>query len=307
MKKHILTLGFLCISAAAPAMASVASAEKVEAHYDFLWKGLKVSTAEAAASLTPETYEFSMNFRMRGLAKIFVSGRSQVMSSGRIEGAGQVVPRRYRSTGRWDGEDYNRTIAFGPDGTLENLSQEWPEKWLEKYPREDVPEDMRRGPDPASVAVALMTARLSQVTAEEGVSLQVYDGDMVFDYLLTCSPDPVELEPSRHSDFSGEARACGIEGRLVAGKRIYTEKELRKMEKKRAKEEKRRKKRGGKEDDSDEEAPVFYLAEMGEAGYMLPVRATMSTDMGKVTMYLSHFAVSPAAAGVPQGAESASR
>ena len=306
MKKHILTLGF--ILGFIPALAyPAAAAEKIEANYDFLWKGLRVSTAEAVASIASDQYEFSLNFRMRGLAKIFVSGRSEVTSRGRIAGAGTVVPSQYQSTGRWDGEDYARTIAFGPDGRLESLSQEWPEKWTRKYPREDVPEDLRRGPDPASIAVALMTARLSQVTAEEGVSLQVYDGAMVFDYLLKCSPDPVTLEPSSHSDFSGEARACGVEGRLVAGQRIFSEKELRKMEKRRAKEEKRRKKRGEDTEEDEEDAPVFYLAEMGEAGYMLPVRAIMSTDMGKVTMYLSHFTVSPIEAAIPQGAESASR
>ncbi|NVJ97200.1 MAG: DUF3108 domain-containing protein [Alphaproteobacteria bacterium] len=284
---------FRALGAAALLMItpSVAASETVDASYEFRWKGIRVSSAEARATVAEERYDFSLNFRMRGIAKLFANGRSEVTARGRLGPDGMTIPEYYNSNGRWDGKDYDRTLTFDANGNLVEMEQDWPEKWLEEYKREPVPADLQRGPDPASLAVALMQARVPDVATAEGVKVQVFDGDSVFEYGMKCSAETTVLEESKHSVFSGPAHECFFEGKLVAGKRILTEKQLKKQEKERAKAEKRRKKG---EEEKEEEPPRFWLAEQGEAGYLVPVRADMPTDMGRVLMYLKDFTVTPA-------------
>ncbi|SDE69812.1 DUF3108 domain-containing protein [Kordiimonas lacus] len=284
MKTYIgmMTGTLLAVAGGGQAMA----AERLEVTYDFIWKGLLVSTAEARADLAPESYDLAIDFRMRGLAKLFANGRSELRSNGSLVD-GDILPREYISAGRWDGEDYMRTLRFAPDGMLKEIEQDWPEKWEKKYPREEVPTELRRGPDPASLAIALLRARITEAQAAEPFTIQVFDGAMVFEWQVSCGPELVEISDSRHSDFAGEAHECTIGGELVAGKRILTEKEKKKLEKER---EKRRRK-AEKNGEDDDMPPKFWVMPKGDGGYLVPVRAEVQTDMGRVHMYLKELAI----------------
>ncbi|NVJ68953.1 MAG: DUF3108 domain-containing protein [Alphaproteobacteria bacterium] len=262
------------------------AAERLEATYDFLWNGIRVSTAEARADLMADRYDLSIGFRMRGLAKLFSNGRSVVTAKGAYGGEYNVIPVSYDSSGRWDGEDYSRSLTFTPEGSLLSLEQDWPEKWQEDFPREDVPAELKRGPDPASIAVALMTAEISAITTGDVISIPVFDGETVIEWQMQCSAEAVELENSSHSDFAGPAHECMLGTKLVAGKRILTEKEKKKLEKGRAKREKKKNK--GKEEDH---RPRFWVMADEQTGYLLPVRAEMESGMGRVMMYLKELQV----------------
>jgi len=110
----------------------------------------------------------------------------------------------------------------------------------------------------------------------------------------------VVLEESSHSPYSGEAYECGFDGKLVAGKRILTEKQKEKAEKRRRKAEKKRlkaEKRGKKVEEDEDVPPKLWVQVFEDGAYLLPVRAEVSTDMGKVRMYLSALSVTdPASA-----------
>lgn len=267
--------------------------DNLAAVFNFYWKGFLVSTAEADLRLQPEAYDIGIDFRMRGIAKLFANGRSAVSSSGVLLSDGGVLPRSYRSEGRWDGEDYMRSLTFSTDGKLHTMDQQWPEEWLEKYPREPVPELLRQGPDPASLAVALLRAQLPSDIDSHPVTIRAFDGDSVFDWQLTCLPQTTMLEKHEKSPFYGEARECHVAAELIAGQRILTEKEKKKAEKKRKKLEKRRAK--GKKVEEDE--PLrFWLMELTDSRYMVPVRARMASGRGTVTMYLKDFAETAATA-----------
>lgn len=265
--------------AAAP--ASLAD-EQLEAEYKFYWKGLLVSSAETQLKMTDETYDFALNFRMRGIAKLFANGRSKARVSGRLDDD-SVMPLIYETDGRWDGEDFAKTMTFDREGALIDQKLDWPEKWLTEFKREPVPDNLKRGPDPASLVVKLIGIPLAQTTGDTPYRVRSFDGDSVFEYGITCQPEPVVLEKSSHSPYSGEAYECGFDGKLVAGKRILTEKQKKKAEKRRRKAEKRRAK--GKED--PEKPPKLWVQAFEDGTYLLPVRAEVSTDMGKVRMYLS--------------------
>lgn len=266
---------------------SATAAEKLDAEYKFYWKGLLVSSAETQLTKTAETYDFALDFRMRGVAKLFANGRSAAKVSGRLDG-GNAMPFQYETEGRWDGDDYAQTMTFGADGSLIDQKLDWPEEWIEDNKREPVPEDMQRGPDPASLVVKLISTPLEQTTDDTPFTVRSFDGDSVFEYGITCQPEPVVLEESSHSPYSGEAYECGFDGELLAGKRILTEKQKKKAEKRRKKAEKKRlraEKRGKKTD--EDTPPKLWVQSFENGAYLLPVRAELTTGMGKVRMYLS--------------------
>lgn len=273
----------LSIGAAGAAQA----ADKLSATYKFYWNGLLVSEATTQAEISPDAYDFAINLRMRGLAKLFANGHSEVRSSGRW-GSGAPVPAIYRSDGRWDGEDYAQTLTFDANGALTERQRDWPEKWLTEFKREPVPQDMQVGPDPASLVLKMIRKPVEAALGEDGVKERSFDGDSVLDWGLRCLPEPAVLEPSKRSPYSGEAYECSFGAMLVAGKRILTEKQKKKAEKRRRKEEKRRKK--GKEVEEGK-PPKLWVQSFEGGAYVLPVRAEVSTDMGTVRMYLSELSL----------------
>jgi len=282
-----ISAAFIVTTAVSTALTSSAvAAEQLDAHYKFYWKGLLVSSAETQLKVTGETYDFALDFRIRGVAKLFANGRSAARVSGRLDGD-QAMPLYYETDGRWDGEDFAKTMTFDNDGALVDQKLDWPEKWLEEFKREPVPDDMKRGPDPASMLVKLIGMPVETATGQEPLLIRSFDGDSVFEYGITCQPEPVVLEESSHSPYSGEAYECGFDGKLLAGKRILNEKQQKKADKRRRKEEKRRAK--GKEDDNI--PPKLWVQSFENGAYLLPVRAEMSTDMGRIKMYLSELNV----------------
>lgn len=262
---------------------AVAAADSIEASYKFYWNGFLVSQADTSATIAPESYDFALDFRMRGMAKLFANGRSKARVTGRMNGDGPV-PALYENSGRWDGKDYAQTMTFSSEGALVDQKLDWPEKWLEEFKREPVPEDLQVGPDPASLVIKLISTPLGRATASDPMVVRSFDGDSVFDWDITCEPEPVMLEESGKSPFSGEAYECSFGGKLVAGERILTEKQQKKAEKRRRKAEKRRAK--GKKDE-EEKPPKIWVQAFEDGAYILPVRAEMSTGMGRVVMYLS--------------------
>ncbi len=288
MQFNLISTALILGTSMVAAPAALA-AEQLDAEYKFYWKGLLVSSAETHLTKTDETYDFALDFRMRGVAKLFANGRSAARVSGRLDGE-DAMPLQYETDGRWDGDDYAQTMTFGADGSLIDQKLDWPEKWIRDNKREPVPEDMRRGPDPASLVVKLVSTPLEQATSGTPFKVRSFDGDSVFEYGITCQPEPVVLEKSSHSPYSGEAYECGFGGELLAGKRILTEKQKKKAEKRRRKAEKKRLRaeKRGKEVEEDEDIPPKLWVQSFEGGaYLLPVRAELSTGMGKVRMYLS--------------------
>ncbi len=272
----------LAVCGAVGLVPTAHAADKLDATYKFYWKGFVVSQADTSALITEDAYEFALDFRMRGVAKLFANGRSSAKVSGRLEDR-VPVPELYENSGRWDGKDYSQTMTFDGDGALLDNQLDWPEKWIEEFKREPVPEELQVGPDPASLVISLIQTPLERATGEEPLVMRTFDGDSVFDWKVSCAPEPVVLEESGKSPFAGNAYECSYGGELVAGKRILTEKQKKKREKERRKAEKRRKK--GKEEEN--QPPKIWMQPVEDGAYFLPVRAEFQSGLGRVVMYLS--------------------
>lgn len=276
---------------------STYAGQRLDAEYGFYWKGILVASAETATLVTDDIYDLSLNFRMRGIAKLFANGRSAVSARGRLSADGLPIPTRYTSDGRWDGEDYAQTMIFDESGALAEQQLDWPEKWLEEFKREPVPEEMQVGPDPASMIIQLITTPVTMAADGSPIVARTFDGDSVLEWQVSCLPDAVILEESGKSPFAGKAYECGFSAELLAGKRILTEKQKKKEEKRRKKEEKRRAE--GKED--EDLPPKIWVQPVADGKYFLPVRAEVSSGMGRVVMYLKDLTVTDIPAPINAG------
>lgn len=287
--KNILRLSALVCAFALWASPSYAG-QRLDAEYGFYWKGILVASAETGTFISDEAYDLSINFRMRGIAKIFSNGRSALTARGHFDENGAPVPVRYTSDGRWDGKDYAQTLTFDENGVLVDQQLDWPKKWLEENKREPVPDEMQVGPDPVSVIIQLIQTPITIAADGTPIVVRTFDGDSVMDWLVSCEPEPVILEESGKSPFSGAAHECGFSAELKAGERILTEKQKKKAEKRRRKEEKRRAK--GKED--EEKPPKLWVQPVAGGQYYLPVRAEATTGMGRVVMHLKNLNITDA-------------
>ncbi|TNE60543.1 MAG: DUF3108 domain-containing protein [Alphaproteobacteria bacterium] len=292
MRTIVLLAGlFWCLMPARAAQAN----ERIEASYDFVLGGFLVSTADTVAEIGSQDYQLDINFRMRGLARIFSSGHSDITATGRLADGG-IVAQRYVSSGRWDGDDFAKTMIFGPDGRLQEQKLDWPKKWQEEYRYEPVPPELQMGPDPASLVIAILRDPPPASDAEASKSYRVFDGESVFDWRVVCAPGTVELEKTRRSDHAGPARECRVYAELVAGALIETEKQRKEREKAEAKAERKREKAEAKGKEPEDTSPKIWLQPLQGSDYLLPVRAEMRTGMGTVHMYLKSLTVADEAA-----------
>ncbi|WP_417451489.1 DUF3108 domain-containing protein [Kordiimonas sp.] len=271
-------------------MAANATAERVEATYNFIWNGFVVFTAEAVLEQSSASYAINMNVRTRGVMRLFNRGEGDLSAVGTIGPDGQIVARHYVSKGRWSGDDYRKELFFDETGKFIRWERDWPDEWLEDYERAAVPEIMQYGPDGLSFLMLLLTESPPAAT-------RVFDGDHVMEIRLACARGS-ELKDSRHSPIKGAATKCQFESETVAGELIETEeqqqKRLKEEEKARKKAERYARRHQGEDEDAEEdEAGIpIWLQQIEELGYTLPVRASFKSDWGTIRMYLKELKTS---------------
>ena len=294
---------FYSFYAAAPATAL---SQRVAATYNFVWKGMLVSTAKTTAEISSEAYSLNAEVRMRGLAKLFAgSGKTTFSANGRVGVDGNIQPQEYSSNGKWKGHAYRERLTYDLDGNLSAVVQDWPEKWKKENAREPVPEAMQNGYDPASMFVALMSKRfLFQSTASEAhpAVYKVFDGDTVVSWSVNCANAPVWLEKTKHST-GGQAHECVFSRELLAGQRIFP---VNHKAKKSRPVSKRRKGRGRKASAKPYDGPLtIWIRQLENSEIWMPVQALLPSEKGTVKMYLKELTfVAPEAQQIAMNASS---
>ncbi len=279
----------------------VSAKQQLSTEYDIHWKGFRIATSEINAEWqTGAQYKLDMTSRARGLARLFFGGKGMVVAKGALDTSGDPVATSFRSYGKWDGETYDRMVRFGPDGHMIHIEKDWPEKWQEDGSNAPVPEDLRLGPDPFSVLIALITKPNMVVAKDDSLKFRAYDGETVHDIQLICDA-PSELLKSKRSPYSGTARRCELNVEQIAGFFIETEEARKKREKREAKAREKRErkkarnaKKGKKPEEPVKEGLYIWMKDFSEIGAILPVRAELLADGTKVSIYLKshHYAPS---------------
>lgn len=287
---------FAIISASLSLMVvspAFANTHRIEATYNFVWKGMLVSTADTIAEVSDATYSLDVEMRMRGLARLFVGGgKTTFAADGMIGADGSLQPQNYESRGKWKGNPYRESLTYDSQGNLTSIVKDWPEKWQQENKREPVPSALRGGHDPASLLMALIRRPLSVSEPAGGVgpaSFQVFDGDTVTNWQIECGDTPVRIKRSKHAETSGEAHECTINQTLLAGERILTEKQKAKAAKQ-AKRRAAKAKRKGKK--KAYEGPMkIWMQPVADGAYWLPIRALVPSEKGAVRVYLKQLAL----------------
>ena len=204
-------------------------AAEIKATYDFVWGGMTLATSETRLTQDQTTYSAEIETRTRGILKLFSPGRGTVRVDGSMLDR-SMQPQTYTSFGRWDGKNYTRTVTFGADGRMTDLSQDWPEKWTRDFTREDVPEDMRVGPDPMTAILSILTGTTNKAPQEPYV-MRMFEGQEVNEVTFQCAQNQEDLKKVKKSAYAGAADRCGIDVTTLAGHVIETEKQRKKREK----------------------------------------------------------------------------
>lgn len=263
---------------------SCSAAERIEATYNFIWKGFHVSTAETVAEFTPNDYFLGIQVRTHGLLKMATRARGDIKVSGQILPNGRLQAREFSATGIWKGDPFLQKLEFEEDGDVAAVEKEWSDEWVEKNKREPIPDALKKGPDPTSLFVSLMQNPVDFTATETPINLRTYDGDTVVDWQLGCAKKPVKLKKSNHSPHHGKAYECKLGSTLVAGAKLEEDKSVRMKRGPRGR-------RRPVEVADNEEARVWLMA-LDETNRLLPVRAEVPSDQGQVNLYLKKLAVS---------------
>ena len=258
-----------------------------DAKYDVYWKGLRVFTAEAQTAIANERYESGMQFWPVGLLALWVDGRSEVNASGFIRPDGAVNAQHYRVEGKWDGDKSYREIRFDNAGSVTDIKLALPEEWTADDPRLPIPDGVAIGPDPLSMLMAIVKQPWKRDDYTKPFDITFIDGRTVSRFTMKCDFDLDRMKSKEgRTDYNGEATRCTAKIKLIGGfvdESKLSNKALKKLEKRRAKVEKKRAK--PKKEDSLQIWFQYFVAE----DLMMPVRAKLRTDRGKVTVYLAKF------------------
>jgi len=279
----------LCFILTAPAAAF---SQRIEATYNFVWKGMLVSTAETTAEIGDDAYSLNAEVRMRGLAKLFAgSDKTSFSASGLVGQNGDIRPQEYNSNGNWKGHAYTESLTYDVEGNLSAIVKDWPEKWQKENAREPVPQALQNGYDPASMFVALMRRQLpigSMAVNSKPAVYRVFDGDTVVSWSVNCANTPVRLKKTRHS-AGGQAHECVFSKELLAGELILP---VSHKVKKQGSSQKRRTARGRRAGNKAYSGPLkVWMRPLKNSEFWVPVQALVPSEKGAVKMYLKKLAM----------------
>ncbi len=187
-----------------------AAAETLLARYEVQAGGFAVLRLEAAFDLDGPRYRVRARITTAGLAGLLSSSDQTTFSEGAWRGA-EPVPDRYRVDGNWRGGRRRVAIDYAPGGMPLLRALEPPPE----ADREAVPEALMRNTMDTLSALAKLT-RMVATTGRCEATAAVYDGRRRVDY--TVRTEGLERLP-QDGGFGGEALRCGVESRLLAGRR----------------------------------------------------------------------------------------
>ena len=242
--------------------------------YEVYFGGLHVLSATAELDRTDRRYRVAAQAETQGILDFFFSWRGTTESVGAFDqvgletgvetgpeiGAGAgLVPARHRNHGYRGDKVRKVALAYDGSGDVAAVLVEPPPD-LEEV--NALPEGAEIGTiDPLSVIAGLSEA-MTQGEACSG-EFQVFDGRRRYDLIVT-DKGLQRFEANDYSIFQGEARACGIEYRLLGGDRKEKSKYVK----------------------TARDRVVYVGRPLAEAP-AIPVRAKIETDFGTAMAHLT--------------------
>lgn len=305
---NVITLSPKVNAADAAAISLVPAKEEILLlEHDLYWKGFHVITLNTEMTLKEGRYQTNMTWQTRGFLSLFVDGKSTAVVSGQFNDTLDIQAENYRSDGQWDDKVYFRELAFDDQGRVSIIAEKDP--WAEERAKEAekkerkrksrrkkrkqtireriaVPEELKVGPDPISLALVTVLDplriiktthlasnddRITPITSSHYAS---YDGRRSMAYNLGCDGTIETLKSSAKSDFSGDSYRCSLSVTPTGGyvKESVIDSKTNEVI--------------SEEDYADNKATLWYLpTEDGQ--FMIPIRGEVDMEDGNFNLYLT--------------------
>jgi len=261
------TLRALAAAAAVAATPSAAAAGGFAADYAVYVGGLAALDATFAVSGSGEGYGVEAVARTRGLLASVAPWESRTRSEGRVAPDGRLVPQAHEVESTWRGEPRSVALAYDADGVVVASRAVPP---AEADAREPVPDHLKPGTADVLTGVLALLGAMEDGAGCDGV-VPVYDGRRRYD-IAVRSAGVRRFEPTRYSAFAGEAAACELRFRTLAGRP-----------------EGRERSRFWRSQDGQGNQgwpATAYVAPAGPGGRMVPVRIELETPLGFAVAHL---------------------
>ncbi len=207
----------LCLAAAMPGMAQ--TRDRVHATYQVYALGMHVADVGAGMALGPTSYRLALTYRTTGMLGFFSQGHQSSSAEG-IWTANLPLPRYYRSTGVWHGEDRVTLIDYDAGRPVVRRLQPPPED-----EHEPVPAAIQAVSIDTLSAVAELLRRIAHTSRCDAQGI-VYDGRRASRITARTVGDEI-LPATDRSSFAGRALRCDFSGRVVAGFRLGSSRDAR--------------------------------------------------------------------------------
>lgn len=237
--------------------AQAAQAETFRTKYAASLTGLPVGELVVDLDLADGAYAIDGKVKVRGFARIFSDGKGEASAAGRLD-EGAVAPSEFHYRYREKDDDDRVTLRF--DGSRIAAIEPEPKKRGKK--RIPVTEaHLSDVLDPLSAA--LIPAAADESACDR--TLPIFDGEKRYD--LAMSFRGTETISGGKGAYSGPAVVCSVRYEPVAGHRA-DHKDVRSMEK---------------------ASIEVWLAPLGDAGAMFPVRLKIGTGYGPLVIEAQRF------------------
>ncbi|MGE0417358.1 MAG: DUF3108 domain-containing protein [Acetobacteraceae bacterium] len=217
MRVSIRLLLALLLGAAAPSAAraepsaatTTAAEVAVHASYRVYAVGMHVADLTAGVALGPASYRLTVDYKTTGMLGFFSSGHQTSNVDG-IWTANLPLPREYRSTGVWRGEDRVTLIDYEAGRPVIRRLLPSPQ---DEY--EPVPAALQAASTDALSAMAELLRRIAQTDRCDAHGI-VFDGRRASQITARTAGNEVVPATDR-SSFAGPALRCDFTGIVVAG------------------------------------------------------------------------------------------
>ena len=252
------------------ALAQHAGAQKLDARYAITMTGIRVGQSTWKADIAEERFTAEATGGSVDLLSVFAKGEGTAQTAGFVRD-GALLPSKFSSSMNEDGEHTELKMVF-EEGTVIDLSDKGP------APADRVPlreEHLRGVSDPLSallLANVSSDGRLARQTCER--MLAIFDGRRRYDLVLSFK----RMEELARKPYEGDVVVCNVVLRPIAGHRANSVV---------------MKYIAGRRDIE------IAFAPMAGARFLAPLRLSVPTLLGTISIDATQFDTTPRAVPAP--------
>ena len=243
-------LAAVLLSCVAP-FAAAAAAERITMRFDVIGPlGVRVLTMHSIVEQSAERYVVAVDYATTGIAGLVIDQKTYAVAQGRLAPS-SAAPDSYRNETRRNGVERYSRVSYHPDGRVEG------------YTTPPLPNPVTPGAASGTVDNLSAYMRLERQLAEKGtcaLTVPVFDGRHRYDLVFTDGGQR-HLTPESGQNYEGVATAC----RMTRHIRSVDEAE---------------------QNEGAQRGTIWYARLIPGSRMMLPVRMSLTTQIGTVDAYL---------------------